>query len=162
MATDKRAITAYLPDDIEEKLIKYCEDYNITRKDKEGNDQPSLGTGIVELLKIVLNQDNVPSPVEGNVNIDIEALEKNITDTLLGKLPEYIDSNVKGRLPDTQELEGNLKQYIDSILPSAIPDIDARIEQSEKECQEYLEQHLKSLKGEIEQLKKPLPSLLMR
>lgn len=152
MATDKRAITAYLPDDIEEKLIKYCTEYNITRKDKEGNDQPSLGTGIVDLLKIILNKDTVPSPLESNVSIDIEALEQNITDNLLGKLPEYIDSNVKSKLLDTKALEDNLKRYIDSTILDTVPDI----------FKSDIENAIAPIKQEIQQLKKPSPSYLIR
>lgn len=51
MATDNKAVTAYLPDDIEKSLTKYCTSKGFIRKDKSGKDKPSLGTGIVEILK---------------------------------------------------------------------------------------------------------------
>lgn len=51
MATDNKAVTAYLPDDIEKSLTKYCISKGLVRKDKSGKDRPSLGTGIIEILK---------------------------------------------------------------------------------------------------------------
>lgn len=67
MATNKKAISAYIPSDIEEYLIKYCTEYDITRKDKSGEIKPALGTAVVEILRIFFSNENVPSPLPDNV-----------------------------------------------------------------------------------------------
>ncbi len=51
MATDNKGVMVYLPSDLEEVLEKYCTENKITRKNKEGEPVPSMGTGIVHLLK---------------------------------------------------------------------------------------------------------------
>lgn len=51
MATENRGVMVYLPPEIEEYITNFCTEYNITRKDKEGNILPSLGTGVVTYLK---------------------------------------------------------------------------------------------------------------
>lgn len=51
MATENRGVMVYLPSDIEAKIIAYCTEHNITRKDKQGNIATSLGSGIVAYLK---------------------------------------------------------------------------------------------------------------
>ncbi len=51
MATENKGVMIYLPKDVEEYITNFCTEYNITRKDKEGNLLPSLGTGVVTYLK---------------------------------------------------------------------------------------------------------------
>lgn len=51
MATENKSVMCYLPEDIERYIIQYCTEYNITRKDKEGNIKPALGTAVVDILK---------------------------------------------------------------------------------------------------------------
>ena len=51
MATQNKAVTTYLPSDVEQYLTKYCTKNGLTRKDKNGKEKPSLGTGIVEVLR---------------------------------------------------------------------------------------------------------------
>lgn len=67
MATNKKAISAYIPSELEEYLTKYCTEYNITRKDKSGEIKPALGTAVVEILKIFFNSDDLPSPLPDNI-----------------------------------------------------------------------------------------------
>ena len=67
MATNKKAISAYIPSELEEYLTKYCTEYDITRKDKSGETKPALGTAVVEILKIFFSSDDVPSPLPDNV-----------------------------------------------------------------------------------------------
>ncbi len=47
----------YLPSELETKIVEYCTEYNITRKDKQGNIVTSLGSGIVAYLKSQLLGD---------------------------------------------------------------------------------------------------------
>ena len=51
MATDNKGVMVYLPPDLEEVLEKYCTENNITRKNRDGEPVPSMGTGIVQYLK---------------------------------------------------------------------------------------------------------------
>ena len=57
MATDNRGVMVYLPSEIEMKMTEYCTEYNITRKDKQGNIVTSLGSGIIAYLKSQLLGD---------------------------------------------------------------------------------------------------------
>jgi hypothetical protein len=57
MATDNRGVMVYLPSELEAKIVEYCTEYNITRKDKQGNTVTSLGSGIVAYLKSQLLSD---------------------------------------------------------------------------------------------------------
>jgi hypothetical protein len=64
MATDNKGVMIYLPKDLEEYITNFCTECNITRKDKEGNLVPSLGTGVVTYLKkTILSQlpDQIPT-----------------------------------------------------------------------------------------------------
>ena len=84
MTTDNKAVTAYLPSDIEESLTRYCTESGITRKDKSGELKPSLGTGIVEILKIFFSGESVTSQLPGDV-VTEDRLETALT-TLLDEL----------------------------------------------------------------------------
>jgi hypothetical protein len=46
------------PKEVEEYITNFCTEYNITRKDKEGNILPSLGTGVVTYLKSQIAGEN--------------------------------------------------------------------------------------------------------
>ena len=66
MTTENRAVTIYLPIELEEKIKQYCLDKDIVRRNKKGDVIPSLGIGILEYLKgefitgdlIEVNQEN--------------------------------------------------------------------------------------------------------
>lgn len=101
MATSNKAISAYLPPDLEEYLTKYCTEYDITRKDKSGEIKPALGTAVVEILKIFFSNDDVPSPLPDNVpllpsNVITESRLKEILSELEAesKTPSNLPSNV--------------------------------------------------------------------
>ena len=51
MATENKGVMVYLPPDLERVVEQYCTDNNISRKNKDGEIFPSLGTGIVQYLK---------------------------------------------------------------------------------------------------------------
>ena len=168
MATDRRAITSYLPDDLESKLIKYCSEYSITRKDKDGNVVPSMGTGIVEILKLFFSQDELPSPLPSKVsggNIALAVLEANLKKYIDSKLPEYetseipsqiteyIDSQIASAVP--KYINSKLPEYLSDKLPSDIPEnITPRLD--------TLNRELAALSEEIASVKKPKPSYLIR
>ena len=97
MTTQNKAVTCYLPKDIEDFITGYSLQYGITRKDKEGNIYPSLGTGIIELLKLLaFNPELVSSPILDTVpsKFSEDAIEKKIDEILekkLSHLPTDLD-----------------------------------------------------------------------
>ncbi|MDJ0718159.1 MAG: hypothetical protein QNJ54_28690 [Prochloraceae cyanobacterium] len=66
MATKYKAASVYIPADIEERLVKYCFEHEITRTYKSGAVKPSISTGIIEILKVFLSSNNPPSPLTLN------------------------------------------------------------------------------------------------
>ena len=135
MTTNNKAVTCYLPKDIEDFITGYCIEYGITRKDKEGNIYPSLGTGIIELLKLLAyTPELVGSPILDTVpsKFSEDAIEKKIDEILEKKLnsPDTVPSQVT-------DLEGKVESIILDKLPSIIPeylpsDLLARIENMER------------------------------
>jgi hypothetical protein len=97
MTTQNKAVTCYLPKDIEDFITGYCNKYGITRKDKEGNIYPSLGTGIIELLKLLAyTPELVGSPLLDTVpsKFSEDAIEKKIDEILEKKLSNHLPDNV--------------------------------------------------------------------
>ena len=103
MATNKKAISAYLPLEIEEYLTKYCTEYDITRKDKSGETKPALGTAVVEILKIFFSDENVPSPLPSNVPL----LPSNVV------TQENLDKAIS---LNAEKLTASLKEEIQPLL----------------------------------------------
>lgn len=66
MPTENKAVTTYLPPDLEEKLAQYCVEQALTRKERTGKSKPALGTGIVEILRQFFSQEYLPSPIALN------------------------------------------------------------------------------------------------
>jgi hypothetical protein len=62
MATENKGVMVYLPKEVEEYITNFCTEYSITRKDKDGQVSPSLGTGIVTFLKSKISGES-PSDV---------------------------------------------------------------------------------------------------
>ena len=53
MATERKAVTIYLPDYLLEYITQYCTSNEVVGKSKNGEIVTRLATGIVDLLKIV-------------------------------------------------------------------------------------------------------------
>lgn len=120
MATKKKAISAYLPSDIEEYLTEYCIEYDITRKDKSGGIKPALGTAVVEILRIFFSDENVPSPLPDNVPL----LPSNVVteDRLSKALSEFKSlSNVVDTLPSNVLTRDDLDRQVEAAIGEAIP-----------------------------------------
>lgn len=132
MTTQNKAVTCYLPKDIEDFITGYCNEYGITRKDKEGHTLPSLGTGIIELLKLLAyNPELVSSPILDTVpsKFSEDAIEKKI-DEILEKKLSHLPTNVPSQVTD---LEGKVESIILDMLPSMIPEyLLTRIENMER------------------------------
>jgi hypothetical protein len=142
MATDNRPVTCYLPKEIEDSLTQYCTQYRITRKDKDGNIQPALGTGIIELLRnLFSNPDSVPSPLSGVglsrvSDLDVESkvraiLPSLLEDTLSSLLPSRSASKLPDDLITSEQLESAITEWrfaIDSLRSEISPLWDAKKE----------------------------------
>lgn len=94
MGTDNKAVTCYLPGDIEQCLEAYCFKFDITRKDKNGAIKPALGTAIIEILKERFNLD--ASNLPGNVLVKEEMMKAiaDLESKLAGKI-ESLELKVK-------------------------------------------------------------------
>lgn len=109
MATSNKAVTTYLPPQIEESLTQYCVEHGLTRKGREGELMPSLGTGIVEALKdyFQLSQDS---------------------DTGLSKrLEQYFDNSLSSQVRDLVK---------DLVIDSSQVELMSRVAALEKKVQD--------------------------
>jgi hypothetical protein len=125
MTTQNKAVTCYLPKDIEDFITGYCNEYGITRKDKEGETLPSLGTGIIELLKLLAyNPELVSSPILDTVpsKFSEDAIEKKIDEILEKKLSNHLPDNV----PSIEVVKDRLDNWV-LAASGDIKDINQKI-----------------------------------
>ncbi len=124
MATNKKAISAYIPEDLEEYLTKYCTEYDITRKDKSGEIKPALGTAVVEILRIFFSNENVPSPLPSNgLSLPSNVVTQDDLSDALSKLPSIVDKKL-----ETAIAQGKLAELIASQLTSLKTELHETIE----------------------------------
>lgn len=151
MATNKKAISAYLPTDLEEYLTQYCTEYNITRKDKTGEIKPALGTAIVEILRVFFSGDNVPSPLPDNVPL----LPSNVVteDRLQEILSKNQASNVPIDVPSNVATQDDISKVLDTV-PSIVQEKLSNVESNLLGAvNEKLEQAIANLKTDEEFLR---------
>ena len=125
MSTNNKAVTCYLPKEIESFITGYCNEYGITRKDKEGVIYPSLGTGIIELLKLLAyNPELVSSPILDTVpsKFSEDAIEKKIDEILEKKRSNHLPDNV----PSIEVLKDRLDNWVLAV-DGDIKDINQKI-----------------------------------
>ncbi|MGV2829312.1 hypothetical protein [Myxosarcina sp. GI1(2024)] len=123
MATNKKAISAYLASDLEEYLTEYCIEYDITRKDKSGEIKPALGTAVVEILRIFFSSENILSPLPDNVPLlpSNVVTEDRLSEALsefkkTSKLVDTVPSNVLTK----DDLDKRVEAVINETIPKAI------------------------------------------
>jgi len=124
MATENKQVAVYLPKELENKIVDYCLDKQITRKDKSGQVTPALGTAIVEILSFFFQSGNIPSNAISNVplqNIDITEVERIVKSYLDSNLLSMIRSLVPPQTIDNSEVERIVESKVSSILPSNVP-----------------------------------------
>lgn len=151
MATNKKAISAYLPTDLEEYLTQYCTEYNITRKDKTGEIKPALGTAIVEILRVFFSGNNVPSPLPDNVPL----LPSNVVteDRLQEILSKNQASNVPIDVPSNVATQDDISRVLDTV-PSIVQEKLSNVESNLLGAvSEKLEQAIANLKTDEEFLR---------
>ncbi|MDJ0593080.1 MAG: hypothetical protein QNJ72_24365 [Pleurocapsa sp. MO_226.B13] len=161
MATNNKAISAYIPPDLEEYLTKYCTEYDITRKDKSGEIKPALGTAVVEILKRFFSSENLPSPLPDNVPlVPSNVVTEDRLDEALSNLKS--SSNVLDTLPSNVVTEDDLSnalskipsivnEQVNSAIGKAMPKAIATLK---SELQPILDAHTETLEllGEITSL----------
>jgi hypothetical protein len=115
MATDNKGVMVYLPLDLEEVLEKYCTENKITRKNKDGEPVPSMGTGIVHYLRSHLLGE-VPSTKPNGFSIDdvrslIDQAIDPLTSDLVNLQTKSIDrDNLDDLTADVADLREQLTQ----------------------------------------------------
>jgi predicted DNA-binding transcriptional regulator AlpA len=131
LATNKKAISAYLSSDIEEYLTEYCIEYDITRKDKSGKIKPALGTAVVEILRIFFSDENIPSPLPDNVPL----LPSNVVteNRLAEALSEFKKtSKIVDTVPNNVLTKDDLDQRVEAAINEAIPKAIAVLKSDEE------------------------------
>lgn len=153
MATNKKAISAYIPPDIEEYLTKYCTEYDITRKDKSGEIKPALGTAVVEILKVFFSSDDIPSPLPDNVPL----LPSNVvTEDRLNEILSGLETsgNVPSNLPSNVVTQDDLSKALSKITSIVNEQLETAIANQitslKNELNETIDQKLKSVISELE------------
>jgi hypothetical protein len=160
MATDNRGVMVYLPSELEAKISEYCTEYNITRKDKQGNTVTSLGSGIVAYLKSQLLSD-LPKPVSDRpINgltraevLDLIA-ESNISNIpIIGEAslaenlaPNPLDPAVVDRLEIVE-------QKLSSSIGVGTDEVEQLIQASEQRVMDAVHSLLAELRGELAEVK---------
>lgn len=109
MGTKNKAVTAYLPEDIEARLTEYCLEYGLSRQGKKsGKEKPALGTGIIEVLKafFALENGKAIAPI-----VDQKELQKIVSKTLPDNVPteKWVQSEIKQAIASLKkELNGSI------------------------------------------------------
>jgi hypothetical protein len=143
MATENKGVMVYLPSELEKVIEEYCTRNNITRKNKDGETFPSLGTGIVQYLKSQL--------------LGLEFSSKNVPKTTLTReeVIDLIKENSASLLPSNGLLESEILNMIqEQIANKTQSDLlfigDIRVE---------IAQSLQPIYAEMTELKKALSDL---
>jgi hypothetical protein len=143
MATENKGVMVYLPPELEKVIEEYCTQNNITRKNKDGEAFPSLGTGIVQYLKSQL--------------LGLEFSSRSVPKTSLTReeVLDLIRENSNSLLLDNGLLESEILNKIQAqIATKTQSDLimmgDIRIE---------IAQSLQPIYAEITELKKALNDL---
>ena len=111
MATDNKAVTTYLPRQVEESLAEYCKSNGLIRKDKHGTDRPALGTAIIAVLKDYFKISS-ESSTQSNL---VQSLEENVVSRVK-------DSVIK-EVIDLVEERFETKAVVDSIYQKLLLEI---------------------------------------
>jgi hypothetical protein len=143
MATENKGVMVYLPPELEKVIEEYCTQNNITRKNKDGEAFPSLGTGIVQYLKSQL--------------LGLESSSRSVPKTTLTReeVLDLIRENSNSLLLDNGLLESEILNKIQTqIATKTQSDLlmmgDIRVE---------IAQSLQPIYAEITELKKALNDL---
>jgi hypothetical protein len=155
MATNNKGVMVYLPSEVEAKMVEYCTEYNITRKDKQGNIVTSLGSGIVAYLKSQLLGDIPRSasdrPTPGLTRAEVLDL---IVESSTSNTPIVgVASPVENRSPDlinadfVHRLE-EIEQKLSSSKDISTDEVEQLIQASEQKIMNAVRSLSIELRGE--------------
>lgn len=139
MSTQNRGVMVYLPSELEAKIAEYCTEYNITRRDKQGNLTTSLGSGIVAYLKSQLLGDLPRTvsnrPVNGLTKEEVLDLiaESSVSNTQIVGV-DALAENRSPDLPDTAvvyRLEA-IEQKLSSSMGMERDEVEQLLQASEQ------------------------------
>jgi hypothetical protein len=160
MATDNRGVMVYLPSEVELKINEYCTQYNITRKDKQGNIVTSLGSGIVAYLKSHLLGD-IPRatsgrPIDGLTREEVLDLiaESSTSNTPIVGVASLAENRSPDRLDPAvlQRLE-TVEQQLSSSSGISRDEVGQLIQASEQRVMEAVRSLWTELRGELAEVK---------
>jgi hypothetical protein len=156
MATDNRGVMVYLPSELEAKMAEYCTEYNITRKDKQGNIVTSLGSGIVAYLKSQLLGDLPRSisdrPINGLTRAEVLDL---IAESSTSNTPTVgVASPVENRSPNPTAVDvvhrlETVEQQLLSLTGISRDEVEQLIQASEQRVLETAHILWAELRGEL-------------
>jgi hypothetical protein len=152
MATENKGVMVYLPKDVEEYITSFCTEYNITRKDKEGNVLPSLGTGVVTYLKSQIAGENPSDILTKPSRVSGIGLSR---EEVLDLIREYNTSHVLSNGLTKDEVIDLIQQSItNSHLPQLIGanDIEVALEpikESVSELETYTQSQFAAVRDEL-------------
>jgi hypothetical protein len=160
MATDNRGVMVYLPAEVEAKMAEYCTEYNITRKDRQGNIVTSLGSGIVAYLKSQLLGDRPRAtsdrPIIGLTKKEVLDLiaESNTNNTPIVGIASLAE-NRSPDLPDTAILHRleTIDRQLLSVTGLAKDEVEQLIQVSEQRIMEAFHSLRVELRGELAEVK---------
>jgi hypothetical protein len=139
MATENKGVMVYLPPDLEKVIEQYCTDNNITRKNKDGAIFPSLGTGIIQYLKIQLlgTTANIPPSIltsQGLTKDDVLELiaQSNTSDTPSNLLTredaiDLIQESIVSNVPSDGLTKSDVVEIIKAQIEAALAPIENRL-----------------------------------
>jgi hypothetical protein len=140
MATEKRGVMVYLSPELEEALDKYCADNDITRKNKEGEETYSMGTGIIHYLKSqMLGIDLSTTGSKGLSRYDLlnlvrESLtSENSADSLnvnIARINEIAQHEIEQALAPIKEELGTIQSQVAKLMAMSQDDLDPAVVQT--------------------------------
>jgi hypothetical protein len=119
MATDNKGVMIYLPKDLEEYITNFCIQSDITRKDKQGNLVPSLGTGVVTYLKRTILSQSPDIVLTNSSQSDSRGLNEQ-------EVLDLIDRYFTNKLPSNNSIEMSTERYF-KLLEQRIGQLEERI-----------------------------------
>jgi hypothetical protein len=154
MATDNKGVMIYLPKDLEEYITNFCTDHDITRKDKDGNQVPSLETGVVTYLKrTILNQSSshvLIQPTQPSINgLNKQEVLDLIDWYFTNKLP--VDNSARTDTNETlnPQQEEDLPSGIDNAIHQALTSLEVPSREELNQLKQQIKQLHREIMGQI-------------
>ncbi len=151
MATENRAVTVYLPPELEEILEQYCTDNDINRKNKDCDAAPSLGKGILHYLKSHLldNGSNNAGSTGLNKNSLLQLVKESLTNDSLNvdQTVEIAREEIRQALIPIHDELATMQSQLARLTSIAQDDLDPSV------VQNYLTRRAEKMTAEIEALR---------